>query len=238
MNMRSLRLHNSFRILRRFAFAYLCIHLLVYSEATLASKKSDILLEIVQNCLNVKTTNYCQLCRAPQLSANCTGISSCSSSIEVWAENYDFVAIRDIKMCGCPADSVHGLVLPKSVVIGIEDDRRPEEIWQFAWNVAEQRMPIQEIALAVNPKSKRSQNQLHVHLVRLKADWNPKLETSWVGAIENLSQIWSLASQVGNAQQMTEYGVLVAKSPQGGYILALTSDSPEWEFTQAICTTQ
>ena len=236
--MTSLRLLNSFRILSRFAFAYLCIHLLMYSEATLASKKSDILLEIVQNCLNIKTTNYCQLCRAPQLSANCSGISSCSSSIEVWAENYDFVAIRDIKMCGCPADFVHGLVLPKSVVIGIEDDRRPEEIWQFAWNVAEQRMPIQEIALAVNPKSKRSQNQLHVHLVRLKADWNPKLETSWVGAIENLSQVWSLASQAAKAQQMTEYGVLVSQSPQGGYRVALTSDSPEGEFTQAICTTR
>ena len=236
--MTSLRLHNSFRILRRFAFAYLYIHLLVYSEATLASKKSDILLEIVQNCLNVKTTNYCQLCRAPQLSANCSGTSSCSSSIEVWAENYDFVAIRDIKMCGCPSDFVHGLVLPKSVVTGIEDDLRSDEIWQFAWNVAEQRIPIQEIALVVNSKSKRSQNQLHVHLVRLKPGWNPKLESSWMGTTENLSQIWSLASQVANAQQMTEYGVLVAKSPQGGYRLALTSDSPEWEFTQAICTIQ
>lgn len=236
--MTSLRLHNSFRILRRFAFAYLCIHLLVYSKATLASKKSDILLEIVQNCLNVKTTNYCQLCRAPQLSANCSGTPSCSSSIEVWAENDDFVAIRDIKMCGCPSDFVHGLVLPKSVVTGIEDDLRSDEIWQFAWNVAEQRIPIQEIALVVNSKSKRSQNQLHVHLVRLKPGWNPKLESSWMGTTENLSQIWSLASQVANAQQMTEYGVLVAKSPQGGYRLALTSDSPEWEFTQAICTTQ
>ena len=236
--MTSLRLLNSCRFLSRFVFAYLCILLLVYSDATLASKKSDILLEIVQNCFNVKTTNYCQLCRAPQLSANCSGTSSCSSSIEVWAENDDFVAIRDIKMCGCPPDFVHGLVLPKSVVTGIEDDLRSDEIWQFAWNVAEQRIPIQEIALVVNSKSKRSQNQLHVHLVRLKPGWNPKLESSWMGTTENLSQIWSLASQVANAQQMTEYGVLVAKSPQGGYRLALTSDSPEWEFTQAICTTQ
>ena len=236
--MTSLRLHNSFRILRRFAFAYLCIHLLVYSEATLASKKSDILLEIIQNCLNVKTTNYCQLCRAPQLSANCSGTSSCSSSIEVWAENDDFVAIRDIKMCGCPSDFVHGLVLPKSVVTGIEDDLRSDEIWQFAWNVAEQRMQIQEIALAVNPKSKRSQNQLHVHLVRLKSDLNPKLKSSWIGTTEDLSRIWSLASQAAQARQMTEYGVLVTHSPQGGYRVALTSDSPEWEFTQAICTTQ
>ena len=229
---------NSYGILRISAFAYFCVLFLLYSEASLANNKSDILLEIVQNCLNVKTINYCKLCRAPQLSANCSGISSCSSSIEVWAEDYDFVAIRDIKMCGCPSDFFHGLVLPKSVVTGIEDDRRSDEIWQFAWNVAEQRIPIHEIALAVNPKSKRSQNQLHVHLVRLKPGWNPKLESSWMGTTENLSQIWSLASQVANAQQMTEYGVLVAKSPQGGYRLALTSDSPEWEFTQAICTTQ
>jgi len=236
--MTSLRLLNSCRFLSRFVFAYICTLLLVYSDATLASKKSDILLEIVQNCLNVKTTNYCQLCRAPQLSANCLGTSSCSSSIEVWAENDDFVAIRDIKMCGCPSDFVHGLVLPKSVVTGIEDDLRSDEIWQFAWNVAEKRIPIQEIALAVNPKSKRSQNQLHVQLVRLKPNLNPKLESSWAGTTENLSQIWSLASQIAKAKQMTEYGVLVAQLPQGGYRLALTSDSPEWEFTQAICTTQ
>ena len=232
------RLLNPCRILRYSTFAYLCILFLLYSETSLATNKSDILLEIVQNCLDVKTTNYCRQCRAPQLSANCSGISSCSSSIEVWAENYDFVAIRDIKMCGCPVDFVHGLVLPKSLVTGIEDDRRPDEIWQFAWNIAEQRIPIQEIALAVNPKSKRSQNQLHVHLVRLKPDWNPKLESSWVGTIDNLSQVWRLASQAAKARQLTEYGVLVSQSPQGGYRVALTSDSPEGEFTQAICTRQ
>ncbi len=232
------RLIHFFEILKISTYTYLCVLFLLYSETSLATKKSDILLEIVQNCLNIKTTNYCQQCRAPQLSANCPGISSCSSSIEVWAENDDFVAIRDIKMCGCPSDFVHGLVLPKSVVTGIEDDRRSDEIWQFAWNVAEQRMPIQEIALAVNPKSKRSQNQLHVHLVRLKSDLNPKLKSSWVGTTEDLSQIWSLASQAAQARQMTEYGVLVTHSPQGGYRVALTSDSPEWEFTQAICTTQ
>jgi len=234
--MTSYTLLNPYRIFSNLFFVYFNIHILVFSTHSLATNQSDILLDIVQNCLNTKTQNYCQQCRAPQLLANCSVHSSCTSSIEVWTENEDFVAMRDIKMCGCPSNFVHGLVLPKTIVTGIEDDRRPDAIWQFAWNVAEQHMPIHEIALAVNPKSKRSQNQLHVHLVRLKQGLNPKLDAAWVGITENLSQVWSFASQAAQARHMNEYGVLIALSPQGGYRVALTSESPEWLFTQAICT--
>ena len=136
-----LNLRYPFRIARHLVHVCFLIPCLLYAEFSLANPKSDILLDIVQNCLNTKAENYCLQCRSPQLSAHCSSQPTCTASIEVWAENSDFVAMRDIKMCGCPADFVHGLVLPKSVVTGVEDVRRPDGIWQFAWDVALQRIP-------------------------------------------------------------------------------------------------
>ena len=90
-----------------------------------SATNSDILLDIVQQCIQTDRPGYCEQCRAPQRQAVCTGKTSCQASTEVWAENSEFVAIRDIKMCGCPTDFVHGLVLPKATITGVEDDRRP-----------------------------------------------------------------------------------------------------------------
>jgi len=81
-------------------------------------------------------------------------------------DNDRFTALRDIKMCGCPSDFVHGPALPIYRVTGVEDPLRPEGIWQFAWDVAIQRMKPESIALVVTPRLHRSQNQLHVHLLR------------------------------------------------------------------------
>ena len=236
--MTHLKLRYPFRIARHLVHVCLLISCLLYVDFSLANPKSDILLEIVQNCLNTKAENYCQQCRSPQLSANCSSQPTCTASIDVWSETSDFVAMRDIKMCGCPADFVHGLVLPKSVVTGVEDDRRPDGIWQFAWDVALQRIPVQEIALAVNPKFKRSQNQLHIHLVRLQPGVNSRLETSWIGRVDNLSQVWRFASDVAQSRHISDYGVLVAQSAEGGFRVALSTDSPEWQFTKARCTPQ
>ena len=41
--------------------------------------------------------------------------------------------VRDRKMCGCPADFVHGLTIPLRRVTGVEDPRLPDDIWAFAW---------------------------------------------------------------------------------------------------------
>ena len=165
----------------------------------------------------------------------CKGKNTCQATSEIWAESDEFVALRDIKMCGCPADFVHGLVLPKSVVTGVEDDRRPNAIWQFAWDVAELRIPKEEIALAVNSKNKRTQNQLHVHVVKLKQGPQPELEASVVGMAEQLSEVWRMASKAAQNLNMAEYGVLVMASASGGYRVAITALSPEGQFTQAVC---
>ena len=128
--------------------------------------KSDVLLHIVSQCIDPSKVNYCSQCLLPRRDAHC-GASECKQTNEVWAINTQYVAIRDIKMCGCPSDFVHGLAMPRDVITGIEDGKREEGIWQFAWDVSLERIEAQSLALAVNPKAKRTQNQLHIHLVRL-----------------------------------------------------------------------
>ncbi|MEK0420173.1 MAG: hypothetical protein RLZZ161_24, partial [Bacteroidota bacterium] len=219
-------------------FFYSIVFVLFFVSWTLchAVERSDILLDIVQTCVDQTPANYCRQCRAPRSDSICNATTTCQTSTEVWSESVDFVAIRDIKMCGCPTNFVHGLVLPKSVVTGIEDPNRPIGIWQFSWDVASQRIPENEIALAVNSKSKRTQNQLHVHLVRLKEGLNPELDSSWVGELQNLQLVWEFARQAALTKHMSEYGVLVARSPNGGFRVAITQESPEGQFTQAFCT--
>src|SRR5262249_47882017 len=147
----------------------------------------------------------------------------------------EFVAIRDIKMCGCPAAFVHGLALPRFKVTGIEDPRRPAGIWAFAWDVARNHIADErQIALVVNPPGERTQDQLHVHLVRLLPD-----ARGWIASLrpvqaERLDQAWNVASrQAGGA---TDYGVLVARDEAGGGFLVVTDTrSPELQFTEALC---
>jgi CDP-diacylglycerol pyrophosphatase len=203
-----------------------------------AFDRSDTLLHIVQQCLQKDKPGYCEQCLVPERHTVCTGKTSCRATTELWTENAEFVAIRDIKMCGCPADFVHGLVLPKQVVTGIEDDRRPDSIWQFAWDVAAQRLLAEEIALAVNSKSRRSQNQLHIHLVRLKPGIEPLLASSVVGNVQRLDGVWRWADQQAHRLHMSDYGLLVMRAPGGGYRVVMTAESPEYLFTQAVCTTQ
>ena len=205
-----------------------------------AAGNGDVLLQIVQQCVDKHQPQYCEKCRTPQYSASCAGKNTCESTIDVWAENSDYVAIRDIKMCGCPAEFVHGLVLPKAVVTGVEDQRRPDSIWQFAWDVAVERMAINDIALAVNSQSKRTQNQLHVHLVRLKSSQSALLETHVVGHTADLNAVWHLAEQAAKSRGMSEYGVLVAADADKGFKVALTAQnlSPEGQFTHAVCASK
>lgn len=202
-----------------------------------AAGNADVLLQIVQQCVDKQQPQYCEKCRTPLYSASCSGKNTCESTIGVWAENSDYVAIRDIKICGCPAEFVHGLVLPKAVVTGVEDQRRPDSIWQFAWDVAVERMAINDIALAVNSQSKRTQNQLHIHLVRLKSSQSALLEAHVVGHTADLNAVWQLAEQAAKSRGMSEYGVLVAADAHKGFKVALTDQnlSPEGQFTHAVC---
>lgn len=201
----------------------------------LATQRADVLLGIVQNCVDTRAQNYCTQCKFPQTSAQCTTSPVCQSTTEVWSETHEFVAIRDIKMCGCPKEFVHGLVLPKTVVTGVEDVNKPNAIWQFAWDVGRTKILEKDLALVVNPQFRRSQNQLHVHLVRLKPGELTAMQSHVVGTVSSLNAVWQLAADKAKAKNFNDYGVMVTADPQAGYQVVITGESPEGLFTQAVC---
>ena len=200
-----------------------------------ARPNSDILLDIVQHCVDPKLENYCTKCRAPMAEVACSPETSCRKTTEIWSINTDYVAIRDIKMCGCPASFVHGLVMPLQVITGVEDPLRPEGIWQYAWDVASQRIEADAIALVVNPQNFRSQNQLHVHLLRLKPEARTQFKTMATGTSPELMRIWQLAAALAKQQNLPDYGVLVTQAESGGFKVVVTAISPEHVFTQYVC---
>lgn len=200
-----------------------------------AMPNSDILLDIVRHCVDPKLENYCTRCRAPIAEVACTPETSCKKTTEVWSSNTEYVAIRDIKMCGCPASFVHGLVMPLQVITGVEDPLRPEGIWQYAWDEAALRMEAEAIALVVNPQNFRSQNQLHIHLVRLKPQARAEFKSMATGTSSNLLNVWKIAAELAKQQNLPDYGVLVSTEESGGFKVVVTTVSPGHLFTQYVC---
>ncbi len=199
-----------------------------------AQVRSEILLDIVEHCVDPSLSDYCSQCRYPRADAGCqVPAPRCGADTEVWALTPEFAAIRDIKMCGCPAAFVHGLALPRAAVRGVEDPSRPEGIWQFAWNASVGRIPAEQVALVVNPRAHRSQNQLHVHLVRLRED--VVLAPLVAGYVSDLGQVWATAAAAASALGLEDYGVLVAQRRGGFFVVAVSADSAEDRFAVATC---
>jgi CDP-diacylglycerol pyrophosphatase len=207
----------------------------VLQGSALAIEKTDILLDVVTHCMDSAPANYCSLCRAPRNDSACTSALECKKSTEVWALNERYTVIRDIKMCGCPAEFVHGLALPLTPVRGVEDPNRPDGIWQFAWDAAISRMEPQSIALVVNPRLHRSQNQLHVHLLRLSQNTRQRLDQHAAGEVHSLDQVWSTAARGAAARGLDDYGVLVVQRTQQDFLVVITAESPEDAFTEWRC---
>ncbi len=208
----------------------------VSSQAfSLTVARNDILLHIVSHCVDSSKANYCSQCMLPRRDANCGDVTECKKTNEVWALNTQYVAIRDIKMCECPKEFVHGLAMPREVVTGVEDSKRQEGIWQFAWDVATERIEPGSIALVVNPKSQRTQNQLHIHLVRLEKNARSNFYQYAPSYVNSLEHIWATAVNDARSKGLNDYGVLVAQQSPGKYIVVITPNSPEAVFTQWSC---
>jgi CDP-diacylglycerol pyrophosphatase len=222
------------RILCSRIFRSLCLAALALSLTAPAfgSDKRDALWEIVSTCLDPGAADYCTACISPREEAGCN--CPCRNSTQVWAESKDFVVVRDRKMCGCPEGFVHGLALPRNRVSGVEAAARPDGIWEYAWTSAARRMPENEIALAVNPKGKRSQDQLHVHLVRVKRDSLPS-DPRRTARIDALGSVWQVAAGKAAKLGWQDYGVLVVKGMESGYLVVIDEHSTEYNYTRAEC---
>ncbi|QDD10716.1 CDP-diacylglycerol diphosphatase [Candidatus Methylopumilus planktonicus] len=203
----------------------------IYPSFALEISRSDILLNIATQCINPKTQNYCNQCVSPRIDSSCGNPQDCKNTTEIWSENEQFVSIRDIKMCGCSKDFIHGLTMPRSEVTGIEDIRRQEEIWQFAWETSKKIIEPNLIALAVNPKTHRSQNQLHVHLVRIDPKVKNKFNAYIFTYVKNLDHVWETAEKLAAKNSLIDYGILVTRATSNRFTVLITPNSPESEFT-------
>jgi len=195
----------------------------------------DILHRIVARCLDSSVPNYCVWCPAP-MRGQCALDGDCRRTTVVWAQTDEYVAIRDIKMCGCPAGFVHGLAMSRALVSGVEDPKRPAGIWSFAWAAARQRIPEEmEIGLAINPAHLRSQDYLHIHLVRLRQDARKRLASRNPLHVERLEEVWDVAARHASGLGLRSYGVMVAHASDGNFLVAADGGSPEREFTEYVC---
>ncbi|WP_243371603.1 CDP-diacylglycerol diphosphatase [Geotalea sp. SG265] len=216
---------------RKYLMAALLPAVLFLSAVPCLSADRNILWNTISTCIDTSDKDYCSKCSTPRVEVDC---NTCRNLTEVWAESKEFAAIRDRKMCDCPPGFVHGLVIPRSRVTGVEDPLRPDGIWQFAWDSAVKKLPEGEIALVVNPKKDRSQDQLHVHIVRVRRETLPS-DPARMSLVHSLDRVWYEAARKAAELEWKDYGVLVTRKAGEGYLVVVDEGSPEDRFTLARC---
>lgn len=219
--------------------AFLCLLLVActfVSVHTGCAESRDALLNVVTDCLDINAPNYCRKCPSPRLESACAQGRGCKETIEVWEETAAYAVIRDRKMCGCPQGFVHGLVIPRSRVTGVEDPRRPDGIWRIGWNEAVKHIGDEAaIALVVNPARLRTQDQLHVHIVRLQSDIRRRFDEERIVRVQFLDEVWRAAAKKALAMHLKDYGVLVARQGNGDFLVLVEAGSPEKLYTLWQC---
>lgn len=187
-------------------------------------KQRDHLRHIVEHCINADAQST--ECRWPNDESVRGKGKSCEATTRVWNLTHDFVAIRDRKMCECTRP--HGLAMPRWPVAGIGDANLPEGIWQFAWRSAIGKFPEHAdstLALLVNSKKLRSQDQLHLHFVLMQGHAAARLRDDKVvrsRKLASLDHVWEEGGKLAKYPLLwTDYGIVLAKS-EDGYVLHVT----------------
>jgi CDP-diacylglycerol pyrophosphatase len=222
------------RLARVYCLAAIVLLVVVASAASAAdaarSRDRNMLWKIVSDCLGQEDADYCQRCISPRAGSACTEKQRCELTTELWEANDEFIAMRDIKMCSCLAGFVHGLAVPRAAVRGVEAPRLPQGIWSFAWAVARRKIDdAAAIALVVNSARQRSQDQLHVHLVRLRSDARQNL-SGRMASTSRLEDVWSVVSGLAASNPpLNDYSVLVASDLKGGYMVLIEGNERNLE---------
>ncbi len=206
--------------------------------ACAADDPPDALWQIVATCID-RPDAAAAYCACPAFARSCCGDTATPDGDVVWGVTERFVAIRDMTMCGCDGGFTAGLAIPRTRVTGIEDPARPDAIWPFAWRIARERIPDElEIALAINPDDARTQNQMHVHILRLKADAQDRLEAmtgTIVLHLPDLERVFTAGTERVGPAAIGVHGMLVTRRRAGGYRVVLTDETSPQAFTRNHC---
>jgi len=203
-----------------------------------AQESRDALQKIVQNC--IAPAGNRDDCPAPRVDRDDLADPECRRTTYVWTETAAYVAVRDREECGCPPGFVHGLALPFAYFPGIEADDLPEGIWPFAWEAAREHIGDESaIALVVNSPWQRTQDYLHIHLVRLRDGAPRELGTGLTASVATLEHVWDIGRSIARASHLADYGLLVVRGESGGFTVRVQGgwprDSAEKAFTVFRC---
>jgi hypothetical protein len=204
------------------------------------STQHSRLQQLVTSCTDLSGEDYCTACPWPRSDSSCELAAVCTKSTEIWRESEYYIAIRDKKMCGCKLPGFfHGLAIPRALIRGVESANRPAGIWDFAWKAGMAKgIAGGELALAISPANDRSENQLHIHILRLKNDARNSFLQERTTTVDSLAKVWQAATASAAANGLTFYGVLAAENPAGGYLVVVSAESPEDIYTAARCTAE
>lgn len=214
--------------------------LVVALHPGIARADADALWQIVARCVD-RTDRTTPYCACPAFARSCCGDTTTPDVDVVWGETSEFVAIRDMTMCGCDPAFTAGLAMPRTRITGIEDPARPDAIWPFAWRIARTRIADEQaIALVINPDDARTQNQMHVHILRLLPDARERLdETPGLVTVDvpDLQRVFTAGAERVGASAIGIHGMLVMRRLDGGYRIVLTDERSPQEFTRNRCAT-
>jgi len=221
----------------RRTFLLLAVLLALATGIGNAESSRDQLRRLVEKCLGTERASDCPALVADQDPAD---EASCKKTTQIWERSADFVVIRDLKECGCPSSFRHGLAMPLTYVSGVEAEEPPEGIWQFAWDAGRKRFADPAtVALAVNSRLQRSQDQLHVHIVELADGARSRFPPGHSANLADLSHVWAEARALAREKNLQDYGVLVTRAPGNGFTLLITegdfAHSPEGLYTRYRC---
>ena len=214
-------------------FLFVPVLFVLVTVVASAQSNRDQLRRLVERCLGPERASDCPALVADRDSAD---EASCRKTTQIWDKSAEFVAIRDLKECGCPSSFGHGLAMPLTYVSGVEADDLPEGIWQFAWNTARSRSANPAtVALAVNSRLQRSQDLLHVHIAELADDARSRFPAGYSVNLADLSHVWAAARALAREKDLRDYGVLVMQSRGGGFTLLVT-DGDRWHSPERLYT--